>query len=71
MVNKMPKIQQSLITRINQEKGKKSYSNYKLAAVSGVAESTVGRVLKGEVLPTISTLIKLADALQIDLKDLL
>lgn len=60
-----------IIEQIKKAQRARNYSCYKLAAVAGVAESTVVRVLKGEVLPTIPTLIKLADALQIDLKDLL
>lgn len=71
MAKKIPRNQQILITRIKQQKNKKSYSSYKLAAVAGVAESTVSRLLKGEVYPSIPTLIKLSSALQINIEDLI
>ena len=52
---------------IRVERTKKSISQENLAELSGLARSTMGIVERGEQSPTIQTLAKVANALNIDL----
>jgi len=43
---------------------------YRLAKLSGVSQSTLGRILAGAVLPSWETVLALADALAVSLDEL-
>lgn len=49
------------------ERTKRMLSQEKLAELSGVARSTMGIIERGEQAPSIQTLAKVANALEIDL----
>jgi putative transcriptional regulator len=54
--------------RIRQEKG---LSHYKVAELSGLDRSTIGFIENKKRIPTILTCLKIADALEVSLADLL
>ena len=49
----------------------KDFSVYRLAKLTGLHESSIGLVEKGERVPTIETLLRIALALEIRLSDVI
>jgi transcriptional regulator with XRE-family HTH domain len=49
---------------------KKGYSQFKLSVESGVPKTQIGRIERAEVNPTIFTLKRIADALEVSLANI-
>jgi transcriptional regulator with XRE-family HTH domain len=67
MAIKVDEIDKIVGMNIRLERTKKSLSQEGLADMAGVARSTMGIVERGEQSPTLQTLAKVANALNIDL----
>ena len=63
--------QQSLSKNLIYQRKLKGYSQEKLAELSGVTVRTIQRIERGEVNSHVNTLKLLADALEVDMKELL
>ena len=56
---------------IRQIRERKNLSQQSLADISDLPKTTIGRIERAEINPTIKTLVKIANALEIEPKDLL
>lgn len=59
-----------ICTKIKLERVKRNISQEKLATKAKISATGLGRIERAEVSPTITTLEKLAEALEIDFMDL-
>lgn len=50
---------------------KKGWSKYRLSKESGVAPITITKIERGEIYPELETLLKLAEALDVDVEELI
>lgn len=56
-----------MIEKIKAEMTKQGVSNYRLAKLTGLAESTIGRILSEKVNPNYASLKKMCQALKIEI----
>jgi transcriptional regulator with XRE-family HTH domain len=63
-------ITETLILRISELRAKKGWSQSRLAAEAGITQSTLSRIENGTQEPRAQTLVKIADALDVDYKTL-
>jgi transcriptional regulator with XRE-family HTH domain len=61
----------NLGTHLRQIRESKNFSQQSLADISNLPKTTIGRIERAEISATISTLVKIADALEIEPKELL
>lgn len=61
----------SLGIHLRQIRESKNFSQQSLADISNLPKTTIGRIERAEISATISTLVKIADALEIEPKELL
>lgn len=61
----------SLGIHLRQVRESKNFSQQSLADISNLPKTTIGRIERAEISATISTLVKIADALEIEPKELL
>lgn len=61
----------NLGTHLRQVRESKNFSQQSLADISNLPKTTIGRIERAEISATISTLVKIADALEIEPKELL
>lgn len=61
----------NLGTHLRQIREGKNFSQQSLADISNLPKTTIGRIERAEISATISTLVKIADALEIEPKELL
>ena len=57
-------------TKIKTLREKKGWSKYRLSKESGVATTTITKIERGDIYPELETLLKLANALDIDIDEL-
>ncbi|MBO6088506.1 helix-turn-helix transcriptional regulator [bacterium] len=70
MTIKIDEVDRKIGMNIRLERVKRSISQEGLADLSGIARSTMGIVERGEQSPTIQTVAKIANALNIDIHKL-
>ena len=61
---------ESVGDRIRRERKKKGFSQKKLAALSGIAQNSIGNYERGDRSPTMAVVKKIATALEVDLSEL-
>ena len=55
-----------IVELLQQERLRKNVSKYVVAQKSGLSQSMIARVERGERIPTLDTVLRIADALEVD-----
>jgi len=63
-------VHQEIAKRIDRVLKRKGWSRNKLADFAGIGRGSLSELMNGNKSPTIRTVLKIADALEIDLRDL-
>ncbi len=63
-------VERLLIKRIKELADRKAWSINQLADFSGLSRGYVSRVMRGQCSPTVKTLAKFADGLEVEVRDL-
>jgi DNA-binding phage protein len=66
----MDSVHRELVTRIREMVRRKHWSANQLADFSGVGRGYLSDILSGKKSPTVRTLVKIAEALEVDVRDL-
>ena len=59
-----------IVKLLQKERERLKISKYSLAQRSGLSQSMIGRVESGTRIPTLDTVLRIADALEVDFADL-
>ncbi len=59
-----------IIELLQEERERQKISKYAIAQRSGISQSMIGRVESGTRIPTLDTVLRMADALETDFGDL-
>jgi transcriptional regulator with XRE-family HTH domain len=70
MTSKVDNINQKIGLKIRLERAKRNWSQEKLAEISDMSKTFIGDIERGKSSPTIETLVKIANAFEIELHDL-
>lgn len=65
------KISSKISLKIKLERGKKGFSQEELALRANISKNTIWKIETGRVSPSINTLVKIAEALEIDFDTLI
>jgi transcriptional regulator with XRE-family HTH domain len=56
-----------IVSLLKQERGRRKRANYAISQRSGVSESTLGRIERGQCNPSLETALRIADGIGADL----
>ena len=65
------KLEQKIIAALKKERKKQGVSVYKLAQKTGLSQNAIALIEKGERHPTLWTCLRIAEALEINLTDVI
>ena len=64
-------LSRQVVGLINEVKEQKNITNYRLAQLSGLSEAYLSYLFKGERQPTLASLFRITEALEINLADII